>query len=98
MLSAMFAFGFSLPINDINIGLFSYNAVLCAIVFANTQIKDAIWVFFSVLLSFFVSLLMSKYNVIPLTFPFVLASCITLYLKSKSNVLIKKKYDNSSQI
>ncbi|HET7117235.1 MAG TPA: urea transporter [Hanamia sp.] len=79
ILSAIIAFNFSVPINDINIGLFSYNAVLCAIVFAGYQIKDGLWVLLSVLLSLFISILMLKFNVIPLTFPFVLASCVTLF-------------------
>ncbi|MES2140453.1 MAG: urea transporter [Bacteroidota bacterium] len=90
MLSAIIAFKFSAPINDINIGLYSYNAVLCAIVFTDTQIKDGIWILIAVLLSLAISLLMSQFNVTPLTFPFVLASCITLFLKSKPNFVIKK--------
>lgn len=90
ILSAIVAFQCSVPINDINLGLFSYNAVLCAIVFAGTQIKDGIWVLLSVLLSFFISLFMVKFNFIPLTFPFVLASCVTLFFKSKSNLIINE--------
>lgn len=90
ILSAIIAFKFSAPINDISIGLFSFNAVLCAIVFAGHQIKDGIWVLISVLLSLAISLLMSKFNITQLTFPFVLASCITLFLKSKQSFAIKK--------
>lgn len=81
ILSAIIAFKFSAPINDISIGLFSFNAVLCAIVFAGHQIKDGIWVLISVILSLAISLLMSKFNMTQLTFPFVLASCMTLFLK-----------------
>lgn len=81
VLSAIIAFALSMPIADIAIGLFSYNAVLCAIVFAGTQIKDGILVLISVLLSLVVSLAMAQFNLIPLTFPFVLASFITLYFK-----------------
>lgn len=90
ILSAVIAFKFSVPINDISIGLFSYNAVLCAIVFANTQIEEGIWVLLSVLLSLFISLLLVKFNITPLTFPFVLASCITLFLKSKLHFAVTK--------
>lgn len=89
ILSAIIALRFSVPINDISIGLFSYNAVLCAIVFSGNQIKDGIWVLLSVLLSLLISLLMVKFNFIQLTFPFVLASCFTLFLKSNPYIIIK---------
>lgn len=85
ILSSIIAFKFSAPINDISLGLYGYNAVLCAIVFAGSQVKDGIWVLISVLLSLGISLLMKKFDIIQLTFPFVLASCITLLLKNKLN-------------
>ena len=91
LLSAVIALKFSVPVNDVNIGLFSYNAVLCAIVFANTHIKGSFWVLFSVLLSLSISLLMANYSVIPLTFPFVLASCVTLFVRSAFLSMIKNK-------
>lgn len=81
MLSAIIAFNLSVPIHDISIGLFSFNAVLCAIVFAGGQIKDGIWVLLSVFLSLIISVLMIELNFIQLTFPFVLASCVTLLFK-----------------
>jgi urea transporter len=89
VLSAFIAFSISTPIADINIGLFSFNAVLCAIVFAGHQIKDSIWALIAILLSLVISLLLLKFNFTQLTFPFVLASCVTLF--------IKKKYDNNRQ-
>lgn len=89
ILSAFIAFSISVPVADISIGLFSFNAVLCAIVFAGNQIKDSIWVFISILLSLVINLLIVKFNFTQLTFPFVLASCITL--------VVKKKYDNNRQ-
>lgn len=90
IVSAIIAYKFSVPLNDISIGLFSYNAVLCAIVFAGRNLKDAFWVLLSVLLSVFVSIIMLKFNFMALTFPFVLASCISLYLLNKP-FLIKRK-------
>lgn len=89
VLSAFIAFSISTPVADISIGLFSFNAVLCAIVFTGNQIKDSIWALIAILLSLVISLLMLKFNFTQLTFPFVLASCITLF--------IKKKYDNNRQ-
>ncbi|MBW3524103.1 urea transporter [Chryseobacterium sp. NKUCC03_KSP] len=89
VLSAFIAFSISTPVADISIGLFSFNAVLCAIVFTGNQIKDSIWALIAILLSLIISLLMLKFNFTQLTFPFVLASCITLFLK--------KKYDSNRQ-
>lgn len=89
VLSAFIAFSISTPVADISIGLFSFNAVLCAIVFTGNQIKDSIWALIAILLSLVISLLMLKFNFTQLTFPFVLASCITLF--------IKKKYDSNRQ-
>jgi urea transporter len=94
IISAIIAFNLSVPINDISIGLYSYNAVLCSITFAGTQIKDGFWVLLSVVLSIAVSVLLAKYNIIALTFPFVLASCITLLIKNKSNFLAKSKVES----
>ncbi len=89
VLAAMIAFWCAVPVGDIGIGLFSYNAVLSAIVFAGTRVEDGIWVLLSVVLSVFINLLLAKWNVVPLTFPFVLASCVTLFLKSRVKVKVR---------
>jgi len=83
IVSAIIAFEFSAPIDDINLGLYGFNAVLCAIVFAGNQVRDGIWVLLSVVLSLGVSLLMIKFGFVQLTFPFVSATWITLFLKSR---------------
>lgn len=72
----------SMPIHDISIGLFSYNAVLCAIVFAGRRMRDILWALLSVMLSIFVSVAMDYFKIIPLTFPFVAASCAVILLKT----------------
>ena len=77
IVSALIAIELAIPIYDISLGLLSYNAVLCAIVFAGIRIKDAIYVLCAVLMSLSINLLMLKFEFIPLTFPFVLASFIT---------------------
>lgn len=84
ILAAVAATFFSMPIEDIGAGLFSFNAVLCAITFAGNNIKDSVWVLISVILSIVISLFMYHYNFIQLTFPFVLASFITVYIKKKA--------------
>lgn len=81
-LGGILAFCFSVPIQDIGVGLFSFNTVLCAIVFANKQIKEGLWALIAVLLSFIISLFMFHNNFIQLTFPFVAASYIVIRLKN----------------
>ena len=83
IVSDIIAFGFSAPIDDINLGFYGFNAVLCAIVFAGNQVKDGIWVSISIVLSLGISLLMMKFNLPQLTFPFVSATWITLFLKNR---------------
>jgi len=89
IISAILAFYASIPINDINLGLYGFNAVLCAIVFAGPKVKDGMWVLISLILALVISLLMLKIGVTKLTFPFVLATWLTLFLKNK---IFLKKY------
>ena len=96
ILSAVVAFKLSAPASDISLGLFSYNAVLCAIVFAGNQIKDGFWVLIAVLLSLSISFLMLKFNITQLTFPFVLASCITLLFRKHLGKSIQKETTNQN--
>ena len=72
----------SVPVHEIGMGLFSYNAVLCAIVFAGDKLKDGLWISISVVLSVAISLTMDHYQLTQLTFPFVAAACITLVFKN----------------
>ncbi len=89
IVSDIIAFGFAAPIDDINLGLYGFNAVLCAIVFAGNQVRDGIWVLLSVVLSLCVSILMMKFHLTQLTFPFVLATWITLFIKNKIQPSLK---------
>ena len=73
---------YNVPKEGIAMGLFSYNAVLCAIVFTGNRIKDGIWTFVAVALSIVVSLIMDTYKLTPLTFPFVAGTCMTLGLQN----------------
>lgn len=90
ILSAIIAFEFSIAIADINNGLLSYNAILCAMVFAGPKLKDALSILIAVLLSFVVSYLFIKLKIIPLTFPFVLGSFLTIQLKNRRRFIMKK--------
>ncbi|HRP38656.1 MAG TPA: urea transporter [Chitinophagales bacterium] len=65
-------------------GLLSYNAVLCAIVFAGVKFKNCLWAFISVVLSLVIILLLQNLNILALTFPFVAASFLTLKIKNRN--------------
>lgn len=98
LLAAIVSAYFLVPTENIYLGLFSYNAVLCAITFTGNHIKDGVWVVTSVILSIAISLLMYHNKIIQLTFPFVLASYTTLFIKTKLNLFTfnKKNYDKSN--
>lgn len=74
---------------DTALGLFSYNAVLCAIAFAGKRLIDSIWALIAVALSVAISFAMANFELVQLTFPFVAASAISLVLRH----LIQRKYD-----
>lgn len=90
IVSAILAFHLSVPMTDINLGLYGFNAVLCAIVFAGPKLKDGFWVLISILFALAITLLMLKTGIPKLTFPFVLATWITLLLKNKLVPLLKR--------
>ncbi|NRF42018.1 urea transporter [Pedobacter foliorum] len=92
ILAATLSALFSAPTEAIEMGLFSYNAVLCAIVFAGDKPKDGAWAAVAVILSVFIAFLMNKFNFIQLTFPFVAATCITLAVK---NLNIKQRLEQT---
>ncbi len=83
ILSGFLAYLFKMPLESINNGLFSYNAVLCAIVFANTELKNMFWALCSILLSLFLVLVMTHFQLMQLTFPFVLSSFIMVSIKKR---------------
>lgn len=84
-ISGSLAYGFT-SVNEIANGLLSYNAVLCAIVFAGRKFENLSWALTSVILSLLFSLLMLKFQLLALTFPFVLAACLTLLLKDRLTI------------
>lgn len=79
----------SMPMDVILMGLFSYNAVLCAIVFADKKTESIGWAALSVILSLFIAIVMFQLGLTQLTFPFVAATVITLSTKRKMEKRIK---------
>jgi urea transporter len=82
ILSSVLAYQLKEPINDIYLGLLSYNAVLCAITFAGKKQEDFILGLIAVVLSVLIIVQMRQMNLPALTFPFVLATWITLMIKA----------------
>lgn len=81
--AALISWMSSAPSMMIEDGLFSYNAILCALVFSGNSLKDILWMFISVVLSVLISLGMYRFGFTQLTFPFVAASVITLVIKKQ---------------
>lgn len=82
-LSAVLAFLFEEPASDIYLGLLSYNAVLCAITFAGKKKIDFALATVAVILSVIIMIGMRYMNLPALTFPFVLATWLTLMIKKR---------------
>ncbi|MDT3694971.1 MAG: urea transporter [Ignavibacterium sp.] len=74
------------PIEQINLGLFGFNAVLTAIVFAGTKKVDGLWVLAGAVITIVIHNLLIDYHVLDvvggvLTFPFVAGTWITLLIQ-----------------
>lgn len=80
-LSIFIASALLLNISLINIGIFSYNAILCSIALGNNQKKDYLFITIAIILSVIFTYLFGKSGVIALTAPFVLATWIVLAVK-----------------
>lgn len=72
---------FDVPQGAVADGLFSFNAVLCAIAFSGKQFKNILQAAVAVLLSLVISIKMSEYNLLQLTFPFVAATVLVISLQ-----------------
>lgn len=78
-------------------GLFGFNAVLTAIAFSGVEKENGFWVLVGSILTIFINIFFVHYNLLkfvggPFTFPFVVGTWITLWLKvrfSKFRVKIK---------
>jgi urea transporter len=68
-------------------GWFTFNSVLCAITFSGVQRRNGIYVLLSVFISVVIENFMMNKGLIFLTFPFVMASWLTLVVR---DVLVKK--------
>nr|WP_067053300.1 urea transporter [Mucilaginibacter sp. L294] len=92
LLSSVIAYYLKEPINDIYMGLLSYNAVLCAIAFAGNKAEDFLMALISVALSVLITIQMRYLHLPALTFPFILATWLAMVIKvAKQTVYLKLK-------
>ncbi len=84
-----FAYLAGLPIEAINLGLFGYNGVLCAILFAGKSIRDFICALVAIFLSIVFVIMFQIVNIPPLTSPFVLAVWLVLWGREKIGKMMR---------
>lgn len=68
--------------NEISIGIYGFNAVLCAIAFAGGKKKNVFWALMAVIISISISLIFFRQEYSQLTFPFVIGSAIISIIKN----------------
>ncbi len=90
-LSGIIAYWLGQPVVVIYLGLLSYNAVLCAITFAGKKLKDIIPALISIVLSVLIVIQMMDMGLPALTFPFVLATWLTLIMNKGIAAMQVKK-------
>lgn len=83
VLGLFVAYLFHLGFESMNIGLFGFNAVLCAIAFSNEKKHRYLYVVIAVSLSVLIMQIFISNDVIALTAPFVFATWITIFIKNK---------------
>ncbi len=81
-LTGAYVVGF--PVDAINLGLFGYNGVLCAILFAGRTLRDFVSAITAIVLSIGLVRLAHVVDIPPFTFPFVLSSWIVLWIRGKT--------------
>lgn len=83
IIAGLFAWLVGVSLDSLALGLLSYNAVLSAIVFQGNTKKEIGFNLLIVIYTTVLSLLMIKTSIVPLTFPFVLASFTAKYFMVK---------------
>ena len=81
LLGALLAMWIGAPADNVMLGLYGYNAVLCAIAFAGTKARNYLLFLLSVPLAVLIGHAMMELPFPQLTFPFVVASCFGLLLE-----------------
>ena len=77
---------FPASLNLVNIGIFGYNGVLCAIAFSDKKWYNILFAVLAVILSIILLSIFITLNLIALTAPFVFATWIVLFVRNKCNM------------
>ena len=80
-IGSIFAIILSFDIGLISLGIFSFNAVLCGLAFADNKKISLVYAASSVILSVFILSVMNSYNLTTLTFPFILATWLMIFIQ-----------------
>lgn len=86
-LGAWLALAVEQPLADVNLGIYGFNPVLTAIVFAGHKKIDALWVLIGVVITVFIQVVLVNSEILVpfggvLTFPFVAGTWVTLILRN----------------
>lgn len=81
LFAGLLAILFGMPETEVVHGLYSFNAVLCAIVFAGWKLENIIWALLSIIIAVLISMAMNHFKMIQLTFPFVVAAFLCTLMK-----------------
>jgi urea transporter len=90
--ASVFAFLLIDKFDAVQQGWFTFNAVLCAITFSGLERKNGVYVLIAIFLSVVIENIMMDKGLIFLTFPFVLATWLTLVIR---DVVVKKLFANA---
>lgn len=83
VIGILLALSIGLPIDAINLGLFGYNGVLCAIAFSGQTLHDFVSAFVAILLSIFIFCCVDFAGIPALTSPFVAATWAVFWARKK---------------
>lgn len=98
LLGTLFSQMVNQSIHEVHMGLFSFNAVLTAVVFSGNKRIDGLWVLIGSLLTIFINITLVEFRVLALfggvfTFPFVMGTWITLWIQKKfQRIRLRFKY------
>ncbi|MGV4439741.1 urea transporter [Ornithobacterium rhinotracheale] len=95
LLGAALSHHYGESMEQIHMGLFGFNVVLSAIVFAGFKKIDGFWVLVAILLTWFIDIVLVESNALDifggvLTFPFVAGTWITLIIKKYLDPVLSK--------
>jgi urea transporter len=89
LLAAVFSYLIIDKFDSVQQGWFTFNAVLCAITFSGLERKNGVYVMIAIFFSVLIENFMMDKGLIFLTFPFVLGTWLTLFIR---DVLVKKAF------